>query len=246
MSGSFERKQIAQKARISANASKQISQRYSFDNPDGSITIKIPSYFGIFDNDTVVFERCLKIFDWSIRDRFVVIDFSECRTAGHQAITLLVLYLMHLKNQGCTGDIVFTRDRRGDFSDVRKLWPHLNANMWPVILTDQTAYFRSRDDHPLYAIRDYDDFNVTLEKFGAHIHHYDMDYSKTLRHVVSELIYNAIEHGRTVMTGVDATATAPALMSYYHAKKTNEINIIIADLGIGIRQHLKSFIEAAK
>lgn len=69
-----------------------------------------------------------------------------------------------------------------------------------------------------------------------------MAYSKTLRHVVSELIYNAIEHGVSLIEDNGKAVKVPSLISYYHAKKTNELNIIIADIGVGIKRHLKAFI----
>ena len=242
MSATNRKLNSSQRKRVLDTGKVDFTAEYVQHNPDGTITLKIPSYFGIYSDNTVVFERCLRLFDWSIKDKFVCVDFSECRTAGHQAITLLALYLMQLKKNGCSGEVIFTQEKNSPYSDVRKLWINMGVGNWPIVLRDSAASFITRDDHPLYAVRDYDDFNITLEKFGADILNYDMSYSKTLRHVVSELLYNAIEHG--CHTGVleENVLKFPALMSYYHAKKTNELNIIIADTGIGIKSHLKQFI----
>lgn len=71
------------------------------------ITITLPNrlsfiYGGVYD-----FDRYLSLFDWTLRDESVQIDFRQCRSANYQALSLFVLYSWRLRKQGCHVEFVY-------------------------------------------------------------------------------------------------------------------------------------------
>ena len=59
---------------------------------------------------------------------------------------------------------------------------------------------------------------------------FDIEYEKTLRYIISELIYNTIEHGKNNQI--------PSLLQFSWYEKKKELSFLVADLGIGIKEHL--------
>lgn len=80
-----------------------------------------------------------------------------------------------------------------------------------------------------------------------------MEYQNTLRHVISELLYNTQEHGKSFFNYREKQLVTPSLIQFSWYQSQNEIHFIIADTGIGIKNHLsqtysgiESDIEAIK
>jgi len=92
---------------------------------------------------------------------------------------------------------------------------------------------------PLLAIRNHQDFKTALGKVENYTKGFDVEYEKTLRYVISELLYNTIEHGRSSMIYRQSHLEIPSLIQFTWYREQNELHFIVADLGIGIKRHME-------
>lgn len=175
------------------------------------------------------FNKALSLFDWELgRGANVSIDLSHCTFANYQALSLWVLYIWYLKDRGCNVQIIKANNERFGAS---KMWRLMGANGLFSILKSSADNFSSHNYKPLFAIRNSLDFRTALKKAESYTRDFDVEYEKTLRYVLSELLYNTLEHGRH--------ARIPSIIQFVYYREKQEISFIIADLGVGIRQHLR-------
>jgi len=198
-------------------------------------SIKIPNYFSFRDGDVYNFDGPLSIFDWEIRNKEVLIDLRECHRANYQAFSLLVLYVWHLKSQRNTIKFKFSTHGQG----ATKMWHSMGAKGWYHVLTNEHVNFIGDDYKPLIAIRSSKDFRTALDGVKTYTEDFDVEYEKTLRYVISELLYNTLEHGRRNFTHHNRVRRLPSIVDFTWYKKKNELHFIIADLGIGVKKHLE-------
>ncbi|MGV0107594.1 DUF4325 domain-containing protein [Nostoc sp. DSM 114160] len=177
------------------------------------------------------FSRVLTLFDWTLNNQEVVIDFSKCFRANYQALSLVVLYIWQLKNNGCY--VTFKYDyydkllRQG----ASKMWGMMaGTGLFSVLVSDKNNFF-SHPSKPLFAIRNNFDFRTALEKAVSYTKGFDIEYEKTLRYALSELLYNTLEHGHN--------SKIPSIIQFSWYREKGEISFIVADLGVGIKQHLR-------
>lgn len=215
-----------------ANAAK--TSRKGLLNPD-IVTIKVPRRFGFKNNELMDFDSVLKIFDWDIKDSHVIIDFKHCTSADYQAISLFVIYSWYLKNNGCyiEHDIDFNTDK-----NASAMWKKMGALDTFEILDEKSLQFRYKKykHKPLFALRNDEnnkDFKKILNETVEYTNSFDISYIKTLRYVLSELMYNTLEHGSVYNRNI------PGLVQTNWYRKKEVINFIIVDLGIGIKEHLQ-------
>ena len=175
------------------------------------------------------FDRFLSLFDWSLRDSFVEIDFRSCHRANYQSLSLVVLYIWFLKKNGCR--IKFLYGEKSSQS-ATTLWYRMGAQGLFYVLNSVDEKFKGNLHEPLIPIRDSDDFRQALEIAENYTKDFDIEYEKTLRYVISELLYNTLEHGKNLMT-------IPSLLSFKWYRDKGELSFVIADLGIGVRKHLR-------
>src|ERR1044071_10483850 len=64
-------------------------------------TITLPVRLSFVHDGVYDFDHYLDLFDWTLRNTQVQIDFRQCKNANYQALSLFVLYVWHLKKQGC-------------------------------------------------------------------------------------------------------------------------------------------------
>lgn len=88
----------------------------------------------------------------------------------------------------------------------------------------------------MFAIRNQStDIPSALDKILDYTTKIDMDlisgHEGTLRYIVSELLYNTLEHGYN--------PNIPSLLQFNWYKNKGQLSFIIADLGIGIKKHLE-------
>ena len=88
----------------------------------------------------------------------------------------------------------------------------------------------------MFAIRNQSiDIPSALDKILDYTTKIDMDlisgHEGTLRYIVSELLYNTLEHGYN--------PNIPSLLQFNWYKNKGQLSFIIADLGIGIKRHLE-------
>lgn len=154
--------------------------------------IEIPDHFNFKDFDIYDFDKALKLFNWDLEDESIVIDFSNCFHANYQALSLLVLYIWFLKTKNCNIEFVFDKYDKG----ASEMWKLMGAKGWSQVLFKDNQNFISNEYKPLIALRNQQDFSKSLTKAESYTKGFNVEYEKTLRYVVSELLYNTLEHGK--------------------------------------------------
>ncbi len=198
-------------------------------------SIKLPNHF-IFKNHGVYdFEPVLSFFDWTIENTQVEIDFRECVTANYQALTLVVLYCLRLKKQGCRISFKLNDKGKGGASEI---WRTMGALGLFNVSTDHKTNFRHNENKPLIAIRNTHDFKKAIEAAEKYTSRFNVEYMDTLRHILSELLYNTLEHGVSFFNYRGTELPTPSLIQFAWYQGRNEIHFIIADTGVGIKKHL--------
>jgi STAS-like domain of unknown function (DUF4325) len=197
-----------------------------------TVIIKFPENLRFRHYEILDFDQVLSIFNWDLHDQKVCVDLSDTTKLNYQAFALLVSYIWHLRTKGCFIDI-----RHSQNSEAA--WKKMGATGWSQVLYQVNQNFLGAPDKPLIAIRNSHDFKIAVEKTETYTKSFDIEYEKTLRYVLSELIYNAMEHGRTVYTKEDGLEMQiPSIIQFNWYQSKNELSFIIADLGIGVKQHL--------
>ncbi len=195
--------------------------------------IKIPSNFQFRDYEIINFDRVLSVFDWLMKDTEVTIDLSNSKKLNYQALSLFVPYIWHIRTQNCYVNVIHS-------SHSERMWRLMGAMGWSQVLTRHEQNFVGDVYKPLIAIRNNHDFKVALEKSEKYTENFNIEYEKTLRYVLSELMYNTIEHGvanRLLPNGNYVKIPSIIQFNWYQGK--DELSFIVADLGIGIKRHLE-------
>ena len=196
--------------------------------------ISLPHTLGFKNHDLHDFDPVLAVFDWTIHDTNVIIDMRKCHRANYQALALLVPYVWHLKLNNCNVDFSFD-PREG----ASRMWLYMGARGWSQVLYEPAQNFKGHEFKPLIAIRNQMDFGSALTRAEEYTTGFNVEYEKTLRYVVSELLYNTIEHGRRHYESHGRTYLCPSIIQFTWYRNRDEISLIIADLGVGIKSHLE-------
>jgi hypothetical protein len=160
---------------------------------DGQVLIRIPGRFLFRSHGVFKFDPLLNFFDWSISNKQVTIDFRDCDTANYQAISLINLYCWRLKNQGCR----ITFELGNSSSGAAAIWRKMGALGVFNVAIDENANFLHNQFKPLIAIRNQSDFKKAIATAEEYTNGFNVQYQSTLRHVISELLYNVLEHGKS-------------------------------------------------
>jgi anti-sigma regulatory factor (Ser/Thr protein kinase) len=107
-----------------------------------------------------------------------------------------------------------------------------------AVSTEPTTNFKSNEHKPLFAIRNSEDFKAGLAKVDQFTAGFGVEYQKTLRYVMSELLYNTMEHGKSDFYWNSHRYPTPSLLQFTWYEKIDELHFIVVDTGIGIRRHL--------
>jgi len=197
--------------------------------------ITIPDHYSFMDHEVYDFDKALSIYDWKIKSSDVVIDMSTCLTTNYQALALVVLYLWHLRANDNHITIRFREDKKG----ASQMWRWMGATGWSQVLNSEQQNFRSTEMKPLIALRNKTDFELALAKLDAYTNDFNVEYEKTLRYVLSELMYNTLEHGKKFAKVSHLERRIPSIIEFTWYKLRNELQFIVADIGIGIKKHLE-------
>ena len=197
--------------------------------------IKIPDGFTFNVGDVYDFSNVLSFFDWDIqtKDDFLI-DMTSCNSASYQAMSLIILYSLYLKTKGHRVDFNITQNPHG----LSNMWRRVGANGLFHVANDENKGFRHSFDKPLFFIRDKNSFTKAIDSVKNYTTTLGVEYEKTLRYIISELFYNTLEHG-TSQHKISYTKRIPSLVQFCWYKTRNEIEFIVADLGIGIKKHLE-------
>ncbi|GLO44197.1 hypothetical protein PPUN109347_07590 [Pseudomonas putida] len=193
--------------------------------------LTLPPRFSFKEHDVYNFDRLMDFFNWDIHNTPVEIDLTQCHTANYQALSLLAIYGWQLKAQGCR--VTFIENDRG--TGASEMWRSMGARgLFPVLFNDEQQ-FKGHQFKPLFALRNAADFGSIIQSAESYTKGFNVEYESTLRYVLSELLYNTMEHG----TCYQGNTRIPSLVQFTWYKSRNEIQFIIADLGIGIKKHIE-------
>ena len=200
-----------------------------------TVTLTLPPKFRFKDHDIHDFDSLLEFFDWTLHDVPVRIDLTPCLTANYQAISLLVLYAWQLKSQGCRVSFIESEAETGASSMWRKMGARGLFSVLP--LEDQ----RFKGDHlkPLFAVRNTNDFKAVIGAAESYTQKFNVEYASTLRYVLGELLYNTMEHGKRFGSMNIRGVRIPSIVQFTWYAKRNEIHFIIADVGVGVKEHIE-------
>lgn len=199
------------------------------------VSLVLPAEFTFNRAGIKHFDNVLSWFQWDLQNVPVEIDFSRCSSANYQALSLLTLYCWKLKQQHCTVSFMFGED---DELNGSRVWRMLGTQNLFGVATDPTANFKSSEHKPLFAIRNSDDFKAAAAAVETFTSQFGVDYQATLRYVVSELMYNILEHGSSDFYWKGHRYPTPSILQFTWYEKINEIHFIVADIGVGIKKHL--------
>ncbi len=196
--------------------------------------VPLPPRLTFRDHDLYDFETPLSELDWTPSNERVIIDFTTVRSANYQGLAILVPYLWHLRCHRCDIRIINDASQTGPSA----MWRRMGAQGWSQVLFNATQNFNSTKYKPLIALRSHEDFSRALATAEEFARNFNVEYEKTLRYVVSELLYNALEHG-SASCDSRKTIRIPAIIQFSWYKERNELHFVVADLGVGIKQHLE-------
>lgn len=199
------------------------------------VIINLPARFSFREHNVAEFETSLSIFDWDLSNTPVRIDMTMCSSPNYQTLSLLVVYGWYLKSRGCTVTYVESDSENG----ASDLWRKMGARGTFPVLFSETQQFVGNNHKPLLAVRNARDFKHVIETADSYTDGFDVEYASTLRYVLSELLYNALEHGSSYGIERSSNLKVPAVSQFTWYAKSNEIHFIIADSGIGIKKHIE-------
>lgn len=199
------------------------------------VSLVVPAEFTFNRGGVKHFDLVLSWMQWDLQDIPVEIDFTLCDSANFQAMSLLILYCWKLKQQHCT--VSFKYNDGGEHNGTR-VWRMLGAHSLFSVSTDPKVNFGGNEHKPLFAIRNSDDFRAATASVDAFCAQFGVEYKDTLRYVLSELLYNVLEHGCSDFSWQGWRYPTPSIAQFTWYEKINEIHFIVADIGIGIKRHL--------
>lgn len=199
------------------------------------VILRIPAGFSFNRAGVKNFGPVVDFFDWSLKGIPVEIDFTGCSSANYQALALLIPYCWHLKQSKCS--ISFKFDEK-QAQSASHMWSMMGGRGLFSVATDESINFKSTDVKPLIAIRNPVDLRVALDTAVNFVSRFGAEYQRTLRYVLAELLYNAGEHGRREFTWRRRRLTTPSILQISWYEQTNEIGIMVADVGVGVQAHL--------
>jgi hypothetical protein len=203
------------------------------ESPD--FVVKLPRVFSFTQRDVFDPDFVLSIFDWQPQYSIVEIDLSANVHANYQAVSLLVLYAWHLRSRSCK-----VRFKRGPVGQgATGIFDVIGARSWSSVLENGNAEFITTQNKPMFAIRNQRDFSAATQRVESYTRPFNVEYEKTLRYVVSELLYNTLEHGHTFYTENERQVVIPSLIQFAWYSSRNELVFIVSDLGVGIKKHLE-------
>jgi hypothetical protein len=230
-------------------ATGQFTSRLPTRKPSGkpSNVIEVPANFSFRNHAVHDFNPVLSIFNWDLKNSDVIIDFRQCRSANYQALALIVLYVWHLRINGCSVQFRFNSSNDG----ATRMWRLMGAPGWSQVLYNETQQFNGSPSKPLISVRAQADLSRVLSRAEAYTSGFNVEYEKTLRYVISELLYNTMEHGKRFFTrsgiyhGGPVTDPAgvkqcPSIVQFTWYASREEMSFIVADLGVGIKKHLEN------
>ena len=137
-----------------------------------TITLKLPATFTFKVHGTIDFKPTVDFFDWSLKDRPVRVDFTECQSANYQALSLLVVYFWRLRQQGCRITTLLD-EKEGSAS---AMWRRMGTPQLFHVSTDENTQFLGNEFKPLIAIRNTTDFKLAISTAEDFAKGFDVEF----------------------------------------------------------------------
>lgn len=202
---------------------------------NNSVKIIIPKKFIFIDNGIYNFNNITKFLNWELENVHVEIDLTQCITTNYQAVSIIILYAWKLKSQRCR--VVFKES--DNINGASELYRRLGGRGLFTVFTHENINFKSDKYKPLFAVRNTNDFKKVIEESESYTDGFNVEFTKTLRYILSELLYNTLEHGSAYYKFGQSDYRIPSICQFTWYSKRNELSFIIGDVGIGIKRHLE-------
>ncbi|MET0583076.1 MAG: DUF4325 domain-containing protein [Pseudoxanthomonas sp.] len=200
-----------------------------------TVTLALPNKFAFKDHDVYDFDAFLSFFNWDIHEAPVRIDLTNCRVANYQSLALLVLYAWRLKEQGCRVTFIESESALG----ASAMWRRMGARGLFSVLPNINQKFKGDPYKPLLAVRNTADFKSVISTAEKYTAGFNVEYMETLRYVLSELLYNTMEHGKIFGEKGLKHIRIPSIVQFTWYAKKNQIHFLIGDIGVGVKTHLR-------
>ncbi len=192
-----------------------------------TIKLKIPELFTFGDFGANDFDKLLSFFEWSLKDKTIEFDSTNSVAKKESFFVLYYLYEEYLFSNNCRiwirdkSDKVFERFPIKQISNAEKFNKQISLN--PKLL--ETNIF------PLIIVNSED--RKSIIKFAEkYTENFGIEYQKTLRYVLNEILSNTEDHARNGHNIFTMT-------QFYWNEQNQEISFIVADTGVGIKTHLR-------
>jgi hypothetical protein len=200
-----------------------------------SRTIVIPNNFSFNKRGLVHFDSVLRHFDLSVQHEDVIIDLSACETSNFQALALLVQYAWYLTMNGCSVAFKYGYASSGSTKMLRKM----NMTDWRDVLKIEGRDFGSGQGRQTFALRRRADVQNTINYARRAIQNYQVGFPEYLSYIISELLYNATEHGKRSAEVDTFRVAVPSIFQFGSYPGNQRISFLFSDLGVGVKNHLE-------
>lgn len=211
---------------------EEVSITLSFNRSDYTEVVKIliPESFDFGDLSSDDFDRFLSFFDWSLKNK--TIEFDN-RTSVTRKDSLLILYYLYCENLILNKCEIIARRENQFTIQATPIPKKTNAESFEKLFDSLEELLELLGNRILPVVignsEEREKALKFVEKFTKFL---DVEYEKIIRYIINEILYNTLEHGRK---GHDI----PSLLQFFWKEESNELSFIIADVGIGIKKHLR-------
>ena len=195
--------------------------------------LQLPPKF-TFHRGFIDFDYVFDHFDWSLQDVPVLVDLTTCESANYQALALLIQYAWFLTMKGCRVQFKYGVANSGP----TKMLGRMGAMNWLDVLTTDGKHFGNRAGQML-ALRRRSDVQNAINTARRAIQGYTVGFPDYLSYIVSELLYNATEHGSRHANIDKCQVVVPSVFQFGRYPASERLDFFFSDLGIGIKSHLE-------
>lgn len=187
--------------------------------------LRLPKKF-TFHRGFVDFDYVLGCFDWSIKEASVIVDLTTCESANYQALALLIQYAWLLTMRGCRVTFKYGVASSGPTLMLSKM----GALDGLQVLTMDGRDFGIRPGQ-MFALRRRADVQNTINTARRAIQNYKVGFPDYLSYIVSELLYNATEHGSRQAVIDKCQVTVPSVFQFGHYPAFGRLAFFSVTLG---------------
>lgn len=198
-------------------------------------TLNLPEGFSFYTRGFLDFDHVIQYFDWNPAGDSLTIDLSTCARSNFQTLALLVQHAWYLTLNGCSVTFKYGTARSGS----TKMLTAMGALDWREVLLKDGRDFTNYPGQKTFALRRRSDVQSTINNARKAIRNYSIGFPEYMSYLISELLYNATEHGRRVATVENCQVMVPAIFQFGLYPQLNRLSFLFSDLGIGIKAHLE-------